>query len=160
MNTAPGWTRWGCCGPSERPSRHWQQYPHRSLRKLFPVKAWTGFWPACPACGNRGARPTHKARVRPPRHWRTRKDPFEGVWCDVLLWLEKDPDTSAKDLLARLRKAHPNRFGDAQLRTLQRRVKDWRGVMAKKLVYAAPDEPLLEPKNRGELVLAGTGIRG
>ena len=31
------------------------------------------------------ARPTHKARVRPPRHWRTRKDPFEGVWCDVLL---------------------------------------------------------------------------
>ena len=50
----PGWTRWGCCGPSERPSRHWQRYPHPSLRKLFPVKAWTGFWPACPACGNRG----------------------------------------------------------------------------------------------------------
>ena len=74
------------------------------------------------------ARPTHQTRVRPPRHWRTRKDPFEGVWCEVLLWLEKDPDTNAKDLLARLRKAHPNRFGDAQLRTLQRRVKDWRGV--------------------------------
>ena len=85
------------------------------------------------------ARPTHKARVRPPRHWRTRKDPFEGVWCDVLLWLQKDPDTNAKDLLARLREAHPGRFGDAQLRTLQRRVKDWRGVMAKKLVYAASD---------------------
>ena len=49
------------------------------------------------------ARPTHKARVRPPRHWRTRKDPFEGVWCDVLLWLQKDPDTNAKDLLAKLR---------------------------------------------------------
>ena len=28
------------------------------------------------------ARPTHKARVRPPRHWRTRKDPFEGVYCE------------------------------------------------------------------------------
>ena len=106
------------------------------------------------------ARPTHRARVRPPRHWRTRKDPLESVRCDVLLWLEKDPDTNAKDLLARLRKAQPGRFGDAQLRTLQRRVKDWRGVMAKKLVYAAPDEPLLEQKNRGELVLAGTGIRG
>ena len=26
-------------------------------------------------------------RVKPPRHWRTRKDPFEGVWCDVLEWL-------------------------------------------------------------------------
>ena len=44
-------------------------------------------------------RPTHKARVRPPRHWRTRKDPFEGVCCEVLLWLQKDPDTNAKDLL-------------------------------------------------------------
>ena len=31
------------------------------------------------------ARPTHRARVRPPRHRRTRKNPFEGVWCDVLL---------------------------------------------------------------------------
>ena len=25
-------------------------------------------------------RPTHAARRRGPRHWRTRKDPFEGVW--------------------------------------------------------------------------------
>ena len=72
------------------------------------------------------ARPTHQARIRLPRHWRTRKNPFEGVWCDVLLWLQKEPDTNAKNLLARLCKAHPGRFGDAQLRTLQRRVKDWR----------------------------------
>ena len=77
------------------------------------------------------ARPTHKARIRPPRHWRTRKDPFEGVWCDVLLWLQTDPDTNTKDLLANLREACPGRFGDAHLRTLQRRVKDWRSGMAK-----------------------------
>ena len=54
-------------------------------------------------------RPTHKVRARPPRHWRTRKDPFEGVWCDVLLWLQKDPDTNAKVLLAKLGQAHPGR---------------------------------------------------
>ena len=96
------------------------------------------------------ARPTHKARVGPPRHWRTRKDPFEGVWCDVLLWLEKDPDTNAKDFLVRLHKAHPGRFGEAQLRTLQRRVKDWRGVMARKLVYVAPVEPAPEPSEKVE----------
>ena len=94
------------------------------------------------------------------RHWRARRDPFEGVWSYVLLWLEKGPDTNAKDLLARLSRAHPNRFGDAQLRTLQRRVKDWRGIMARKLVYAAPGEPLLKQRDRGELVLSGTGIRG
>ncbi len=45
------------------------------------------------------------------------------------------------------------------LRTLQRRVKDWREAMAKRLVYAAPDEPALELGDRGELALAGTGIR-
>ena len=42
------------------------------------------------------ARPTHTARVRAPRHWRTREDPFEGVWCGVLLWLQDDPDATAK----------------------------------------------------------------
>ena len=104
-------------------------------------------------------RPTHKTRVRPPRHWRTRKDPFEGVWCDVLPWLEKEPDTNAKDLLARLRKAHPGRFGDAQLRTLQRRVKDWRGLMARKLVYAAPVEPAPEPSEKMVLLFVGVGNR-
>ena len=106
-------------------------------------------------------RPTHKARVRPPRHWRTRKDPFEGVWCDVLLWLQKDLDTTAKDLLAKLgQAAHPARFGDAQLRTLQRRVKEWHGVMATKLVYAASDEPAPERSEKVELVLVGAGNKG
>ena len=106
------------------------------------------------------ARPTHKARVRPPRHWRTRKDPFEGVWCDVLLWLQKDPDSNAKDLLAKLREAYPGRFSDAHLRTLQRRVKDWRGVMAKRLVYSTSDEPASERSEKVELVLVGVGNKG
>ena len=106
------------------------------------------------------ARPTHQARIRLPRHWRTRKNPFEGVWCDVLLWLQKEPDTNAKNLLARLCKAHPGRFGDAQLRTLQRRVKDWRGVMAKKLVYAASDMPTLEEAHGEKHDLVGAGTTG
>ena len=106
------------------------------------------------------ARPTHKARVRPPRHWRTRKDPFEGVWCDVLMRLERDLDTTAKDLMARLSASHPERFSEAQLRTLQRRVKDWRGVMAKRLVYAAFDEYSVKQRYGGESALIGTGISG
>ena len=78
----------------------------------------------------------------------------------MLLWLLKDPDTNAKDLLARLRSTHPGRFSDAQLRTLQRRVKDWRGVMAKKLVYAASDEPTLEEAQEQKLALVGAGTSG
>ena len=91
---------------------------------------------------------------------RQQEDPFEGVWCDVLLWPQKDTNANAKDLLARLRSAHPGRFSDAQLRTLQRRVKGWRGAMARRLVYASSDERAVEQRYRGESALVGTGISG
>ena len=63
-----------------------------------------------------------KPRARAPHTWRTRKDPFEGVWCDVLGWLQEDPDASAVALLGRLQETEPDRFSRAHLRTLQRRV--------------------------------------
>ena len=93
---------------------------------------------------------------------RRQEDPFEGVWCDVLLWPQKDTNANAnaKDLLARLRSAHPGRCSDAQLRTLQRRVKGWRGAMARRLVYASSDERAVEQRYRGESALVGTGISG
>ena len=76
------------------------------------------------------------------------------------MWLQEDPDTTAKDLLAKLRQANPGRFRYVQLRTLQRRVKDWRGVMAKKLVYAASDEPAPIRSEKVELDLVGAGNKG
>ena len=82
--------------------------------------------------------PTHAARVRAPRHWRTRKDLFVGVWGDVLVWLQVEPDATGKALMARLESKHPDRFTPAQLRTMQRRVKEWRSIMAKSLVYPSP----------------------
>ena len=73
-----------------------------------------------------------------PHTWRTRPDPFEGVWCDALGWLQEDPDASAVALLGRLQETEPDRFSRAHLRTLQRRVRRrvrrWRGIMADKLV--------------------------
>ena len=35
--------------------------------------------------------------VKPPRHWRTRKAPFKGVWYGVLEWLQEDPDPPKAD---------------------------------------------------------------
>lgn len=58
---------------------------------------------------------------------------------DVLKWLQTDPDTTAKELFKLLQKEHPERFTDGQLRTLQRRVREWRQIMAKKLVYSCLD---------------------
>ena len=81
-------------------------------------------------------RPTHTCQSTKPRHWRTRKDPFEKVWIEILRWLQNEPEATAKQLFQRLQILHPGVF-NGQLRTLQRRVKDWRAVMAKQLVFGA-----------------------
>lgn len=80
-------------------------------------------------------RPTHRKKIK-LRSWRTRKDPFEMVWSDILLWLQEYPDSTAKSLFQRLTREYPGQFQDGQLRTLQRRIREWRQIMAKDLVYA------------------------
>ena len=100
-------------------------------------------------------RPTHAAKVRGPRHWRTRKDPFEGVWGAVLVWLQAEPDATGEALMARLQSECPDRFTGAQLRTMQRRAKEWRGIMAKELVYAGAKETFAEPHGLPEMALVG-----
>ena len=58
-----------------------------------------------------------------------------------MLWLQAEPDTTAKVLFDRLRKKYPEyQFKDGQLRTLQRRVHDWRRVMARKLLFGSEGE--------------------
>ena len=100
-------------------------------------------------------RPTHAARVRGPRRWRTRKDPFEGVWGEVLVWLQAEPDATGKALMARLQSEHSDQFTEAQLRTMQCRLKEWRGIMAKTLVYATANETFAELDGLPELALIG-----
>ena len=100
-------------------------------------------------------RPTHADRERGPRRWRTLKDPLERVWGDVLVWFQVERDATGKALMARLQSEHPDRFSDTHLRTLQRRVQQWRGIMAKKLVYATTDETLAELNGLSELAQIG-----
>jgi hypothetical protein len=82
----------------------------------------------------RPIRRSQRAGPRPPRHWRTRKDPFEAVWPRVVAWLESEPDATAKRLLQRLQSGAPDSFPDGLLRTLQRRVKEWRHLAARHAV--------------------------
>lgn len=84
-------------------------------------------------------RPTHRTQTPSPHDWRTRKDPFESVWPEILLWLQKDPEATAKSLMDRLDQQFPGQFPDGQLRTLQRRIRDWRRVMARTLVNVCLD---------------------
>ena len=83
-------------------------------------------------------RPTHRARQRPPRHWRTRQDPFETSWPRIVQWLETEPHRTAKELFDRLCREQPGVFLPGQLRTLQRRVRDWRRLAARRLLFADP----------------------
>ena len=85
-------------------------------------------------------RPTHRTKPASSRTWRTRTDPFEDVWPEVLGWLQNEPETTAKELLERLEQGHPGDFRSGQLRTLQRRVREWRHAIAMELIYAGAGE--------------------
>lgn len=66
-----------------------------------------------------------------PRTWRTREDPFADVWATDIEPLLKDDDDGgleAKTVFAELCRRYPDRFEVGQLRTLQRRFRDWRAV--------------------------------
>jgi len=83
------------------------------------------------------ARPTHrKAEGASNYRGRARLQCFEDVWPEVLYWLSEEPDATAKSLFERLMIKYPDKFNSGQLRTLQRRVKEWRYVMARELVFA------------------------
>lgn len=80
-------------------------------------------------------RPTHRRASKSPRHWRTRADPFADLWGRLLLWLNAEPQRTSRELLDRLEVECPGEVSSGQLRTLQRRVKEWRRVEARRLVF-------------------------
>jgi transposase len=79
----------------------------------------------------------------PPRTWRTRPDPFEGVWAEMVERLATNPGLEAKTIFEHLQRTRPGEFSDGQLRTLQRRVKHWRAVdgPAQEVFFAQVHEP-------------------
>ena len=68
------------------------------------------------------------SEMKAPREWRTRPDPFVEHWPEVQARLEATPELEATTLFDVLREEHPDRYADGQLRTLQRRVKEWRAA--------------------------------
>ena len=81
------------------------------------------------------ARPTHRKQPGAKHWWRTRVDPFADAWPVVEGWLIAEPAISAKALMERLATLIPDAYAsNAQLRTMQRRVKAWRAERAKEMV--------------------------
>ena len=61
-----------------------------------------------------------------PRTWRSRKDPLQNVWGGIQTQLELNPCRTSKSLLDDLIDNSPEKLNVNVLRTLQRRVADWR----------------------------------
>ena len=68
------------------------------------------------------------SELRKVRDWRTRKDPFGLDWEEVEMRLVAEPGLEAKTLFEWLCEQHPGRYQEGQLRTLQRRVREWRAA--------------------------------
>ena len=83
------------------------------------------------------------SEMKQERDWRTREDPFTGVWEEIAQQLEDAPGLEAKTVFEALQRDHPGRFDDGQLRTLQRRFKVWRATegSAKEAYFAQIHEP-------------------
>lgn len=74
---------------------------------------------------------THKTKSKAQRTWRTRKDSFESDWPMIDYWLDLDT-TTTKEKMQRLKEIDAEKYSQKrQLRTLQRRIKDWRRERAK-----------------------------
>ncbi len=66
------------------------------------------------------------SELNKPHTWRTRSDPFSEHWPEVEQRLRKAPEFEAKTLFEGLLARYPGMYEEGQLRTFQRRVKQWR----------------------------------
>ncbi len=83
--------------------------------------------------------------TKKPHTWRTRKDPFAEVWDEARALLEVNPGAEVKALFGELQRRHPGKFQQGQLRTLQRRVKQWKAIEGAPWRSAIARRGLLRP---------------
>jgi hypothetical protein len=68
------------------------------------------------------------SELKQARQHRTRLDPFAAEWPELAQMLETNPELEAKSLFDWLCEQHPGQYPEGQLRTLQRRVAEWRAL--------------------------------
>jgi hypothetical protein len=102
---------------------------------------------------------------RPPRQWRTRLDPLAAIWeTELLPLLQESPHLSAVTLRDELQRRHPGEYGPSALRTLQRRMRQWRAAHGREReVFFAQEHPpgrqgLSDFTDAGELGVTIAGV--
>jgi hypothetical protein len=79
------------------------------------------------------------SELKQKHDWRSRPDPFGEVWPEIQALLDRDSGLEAKTVFEELERRYPDRFFRGQLRTLQRRFRDWR-------VLHGPDREVFFPQ--------------
>ena len=137
----------------------------RKLMKLLNQEQTLSLAAAKSGMDEKTARKYRRLRKLPSemnkeRDWRTREDSFKEMWEKVRSKLELNSGLQAKTLFKDLQRRHPGKFQDGQLRTLQRRVKEWRAL------EGPPKEVFFEQRHEpGELSqsdfthMNGLGVR-
>jgi hypothetical protein len=74
------------------------------------------------------------SELKRARAYRTRSDPFEEDWSELEKMLQDAPELEAKTLFDWLCERNPGQYQEGQLRTLQRRVSNWRALNDKQLL--------------------------
>jgi hypothetical protein len=82
-------------------------------------------------------------KSRRPHDWRSRPDPFEGLWEQITDWLIANPERTGVSLFQQLQDLYPGRFRDTQVRTLQRGLQKVRA----RLLLTFDDQGTQEPVN-------------
>jgi hypothetical protein len=108
---------------------------------------------------------THEFQsAKKKRNWKTRTDPFESVWQSELIpLLEAEPKLEAGTLLEELQRRYEGKYPDKLLRTLQRRVRQWKATSGpeKEVIFRQNHPPgwqgISDFTDAGEL---GINIRG
>jgi len=68
------------------------------------------------------------SRCKVEHTWKTHEDAFEPDWPWLKDFLEANSGVEAKSLFEHLQRERPGRYTDKQLRTFQRRVKQWKAL--------------------------------
>lgn len=112
------------------------RYASRLTQEVAAAKAGMSLSTARRYLKTKGRRRKKKPEERT---WRTRKDPFAEVWPEVKAMLERDQGLEAQTLIEWLIASYPGQFQLGQVRTLRRRIREWRileGPERKEVMFA------------------------
>ena len=131
------WTQFDCCSKSVPPSSSssTSRIGRPSVKRRNRLHQLEEFLSGLRTAWKDGeVRPTIIAKPKPKR-LRRRPDPFAAVTTELREWFETEPWHTSRELLERLQVQYPGVYPEGQLRTLQRRLKDWRREAAHRMVF-------------------------